>query len=183
MLRRLAAVLVCLPFASVFAPTVAAGGGCTEVTQGKGTTLELRVDPHTRVTFVNRDDADHVIVGSGFAWGSDGMMHAGDSFTVRFNRSGVYPFQCYLHPGMAGAVIVGDASGNGPAAAGSLVVEPVSITTPSSSGSTVERTSPLGAGDGTTFGWIGAGLAGIVAGAAAALALVLVARRRRPIAE
>lgn len=49
----------------------------------------------------------------------------GRSFTATFRRPGVYPFQCYLHPGMAGAVLVGDANGPGAATDGRVRVAPV----------------------------------------------------------
>jgi hypothetical protein len=75
------------------------------------------------VTFTNYDEVDHVIVGAGSAWGSDGIMGRGDSFTARFERDGVYPFQCYLHPGMSGAVLVGDANGLGAATRGGVVID------------------------------------------------------------
>jgi hypothetical protein len=75
------------------------------------------------VTFKNYDDVDHVIVGAGSAWGSDGIMRQGDSFTARFGRDGVYPFQCYLHPGMSGAVLVGDANGLGAATSGGVIID------------------------------------------------------------
>jgi plastocyanin len=115
-----------LAFALGLAPSASAGGGCAEITSGQGTTVEmlyacitpslLRVDPGETVTFVNRDSFRHIITGAGYAWGSRGYMGEGETFTATFRRPGVYPFQCFLHPGMVGAVLVGDA--NGPGAAG-----------------------------------------------------------------
>jgi plastocyanin len=115
------------------APAVAGGGGCTEVTSGHSAAVDLKglcIFPTLvrvpsgggEVTFTNYDDTNHVVVGAGSAWGSDGIMHQGDSFTARFTRDGVYPFQCYLHPGMSGAVLVGDANARGAATSGSVTV-------------------------------------------------------------
>lgn len=128
----LAAAALCVP-----SPASAGGGGCVEVTEGSGTTVEilyscitptlLRAEPGATVTFVNRDDYRHVIAGAGYAWSSDGYMGSGEAFTATFRRDGVYPFQCYLHPGMAGAVIVGDGTGLGAARSGGVVVEPLEI--------------------------------------------------------
>lgn len=128
----------------------AGGGGCGEVTTGEGTTVELlyacitpsliRVDPGETVTFVNRDSFRHVITGAGVAWGSRGYMGEGETFTATFRRAGVYPFQCYLHPGMVGAVLVGDANGPGAATDGRVRVAPVA---PSPSPSPVVATTTL----------------------------------------
>jgi plastocyanin len=135
MLRRLLVIasLSCCPI--LFAPATAdAGGGCTEVTSGRSANVDLkgfcifptliRVPAGTEVTFANRDSVPHVIVGAGFAWGSVDEMQPGDSFSTTFARDGVYPFQCYIHPGMSGAVIVGDANARGAATSGGVVVPP-----------------------------------------------------------
>src|SRR3989441_10025906 len=36
------------------------------------------------------------------------MLTPGGTFTFTFAKSGLYPYPCYLHPGMSGLVIVGD---------------------------------------------------------------------------
>jgi hypothetical protein len=128
MIRRilLAAVLALPPIVLASGPASAGGGGCTEVTSGGGGRVGLKgmcVYPTLirlpsgggSVKFTNFDAVDHVIVGSGLAWGSGGILHQFDSFTARFDLNGVYPFQCYIHPGMSGAVLVGDANGRGAA--------------------------------------------------------------------
>jgi plastocyanin len=135
MLRRLLVIasLSCCPILFAAAPADA-GGGCTEVTSGRSANVDLkgfcifptliRVPAGTEVTFANRDSVPHVIVGAGFAWGSVDEMQPGDSFSTTFARDGVYPFQCYIHPGMSGAVIVGDANARGAATSGGVVVPP-----------------------------------------------------------
>jgi plastocyanin len=135
--RALLAAVLATAALGVPSPASAGGGGCAELTEGSGTTVEIlyscltptliRVDPGATVTFVNRDDYRHVIAGAGYAWSSDGYLRADDAFTATFRRNGVYPFQCYLHPGMAGAVIVGDGTGLGAAQSGGVVVEPLDI--------------------------------------------------------
>jgi plastocyanin len=136
MLRRilLLAVLSLGPILLASAPAVAGGGGhCTEVTSGHSAAVDLKgscIFPTLvrvpsgggEVTFTNYDAVDHVVAGAGNAWGSDGIMHQGDSFTVQFNGDGVYPFQCYLHPGMSGAILVGDANARGAATSGGVTV-------------------------------------------------------------
>ncbi len=68
----------------------------------------LAVPPGTTVRFTNQDDVVHVVLGTG--WGSGDQIATGQSVEHRFQESGVYPYSCYLHPGMNGAVVVGDAA-------------------------------------------------------------------------
>jgi hypothetical protein len=79
---------------------------------------------------VNRDSYRHVISGAGYRWASDGFMREGEAFAVTFDDDGVYPYQCYLHPGMSGAVVVGTGAGLGPASGGDVLVEQVSLEQP-----------------------------------------------------
>ena len=136
MLRRilLITVLALGPVLLASAPAVAGGGGhCAEVTSGHSAAVDLKgscVFPTLvrvpsgggEVTFTNYDAVDHVVAGAGNAWGSDGIMHQGDSFTAQFTGDGVYPFQCYLHPGMSGAILVGNANARGAATSGGVTV-------------------------------------------------------------
>jgi plastocyanin len=173
------------------APASAGGGGCVEVTEGTGTTVEmlyacltptlLRVEPGDTVTFVNRDEFRHVISGSGYAWSSDGNMRPDEAFTATFRENGVYPYQCYLHPGMAGAVIVGDATGLGAADRGGVVAAPlqeplpevVYVTRGPEPGA---ATSSSGAGPVALVGGI---LVGVAIGAIVTLGVRSSAARRR----
>jgi plastocyanin len=129
--RRLPALVALLAVLAatllVAAPAAAGGGGCHRpATEGRGTTLALaelcfsptvlRVAPGSEVTIVNRDTLDHPLARPGGLWAWGGA--AGDQATIRFERSGVYPFFCYAHPGMVGVVVVGDARGSDATAAG-----------------------------------------------------------------
>jgi plastocyanin len=113
-----------------------AGGGCHRnltVSEGAGTTLEivencftpsvLRTSPGGSVTFVNRSTMIHDVIGEGGRWGSEGELRTGQSFSASFPDAGTFPFQCSLHPGMTGAVIVGD--GRSAAATSNVQVVPV----------------------------------------------------------
>jgi plastocyanin len=155
MLRRLLVVAAAStwPFAFALAPAHA-GGGCHEVSVGRSATVDLksfcviptliRVAPGTEVTFVNRDPTNHVIVGAGFAWGSMEELQQGDSFSATFERDGVYPFQCYLHPGMSGAVLVGNANGRGAATSSSATAPPASEEPPSTATGRADESAGLG---------------------------------------
>jgi plastocyanin len=105
------------------------GGGCGRaVTDDDGTNVSirnfcfgptiLRVPEGETVTWVNRDDFPHVVLGANAAWGGYGKLRGGGEVSYRFVSSGVYPYVCTYHPGMIGAVVVG----NGKPAGGAYTV-------------------------------------------------------------
>jgi plastocyanin len=108
------------------ATALAGGGGCRglPVSSGSGVTVELRhtcftptilrVQPNDTVTFVNREEMDHSVTGAGMSFGSYDAVGFNKSVSYRFSTSGVYPYFCFYHPGMTGAIVVGDGSGPGP---------------------------------------------------------------------
>lgn len=94
------------------------GGGCHRPpTDARGTTVTMedacfsptviRVTPGRMVTWVNRDAMLHSVVRAGpqLVGQANG---AGTSFKAQFARPGVYPYYCAQHPGMIGAIVVGD---------------------------------------------------------------------------
>jgi plastocyanin len=103
-----------------------AGGGCHDgVTQGTGDTIGivnacftptiLHVDPGSMVTFANKDPFAHNVTANG--WGHFDKLGPGQSFTAWFDGPGTYPFACTIHPGMSGAIVVGDGIAPGAGAA------------------------------------------------------------------
>ena len=113
----------------------------------------VRVEAGDTVTFVNKDKVVHAVGG---AVGSFGDPHdeiaPGESVRYRFDVEGTFPYVCIYHPGMAGAVVVGD--GRGPAfEAGGIVPGAVDDTT--SGGTANEQVQPTGAvDDGDSFPWL-----------------------------
>jgi plastocyanin len=117
------------------------GGGCgRRVTDQRGTKVLIRdycflstvtrVRPGDTVTFVNKDQAAHTVIGANATWGSYRELRHGRRDTYRFTRPGVYPYVCTWHPGMMGAVVVGGGvphtSGAATTASGPVVqVEPL----------------------------------------------------------
>jgi plastocyanin len=105
--------------------TADAGGGCfhgTQASVARGDTVEIKdicftqsvlyVDRGGDVTWINRDATEHNIVGVGGTWGDlETNLQPGDSVTYGFDQDGVYPYACWIHPGMVGAVVVGDGVG------------------------------------------------------------------------
>lgn len=146
------------------------GGGCHEMTEGSGSAVDLagfcfapsllRVAPGTEVTWTNRDPADHVVAGTG--WVLQTTLAAGATGAHRFDDPGIYPYTCYLHPGMNGVVLVGEDAGAADPAAGpddAALTEPiVAVGAGEADG---DGTQPLaaaavGAGAGLAAGLLGA---------------------------
>jgi plastocyanin len=136
-------VLVAAPTMSLGAPgTALAGGGChAGATQADGTDQKevmvriadacftpslTTVDPGAAVTFVNEDWTTHNVGGN--EWGHFEDMREGDAFTATFIESGIYPFACSYHPGMTGAIVVGDGMGTG--SGESISIQPFEATSP-----------------------------------------------------
>ena len=99
---------------------VEAGGGCHSnvFSDEAKTTVELskscfspavvRVQAGDQVTWTNTDPDVHTVTGVANSWGTDEQIAEGQSVSYKFDKSGVFPYFCYLHPSMAGAVVVGD---------------------------------------------------------------------------
>jgi plastocyanin len=160
---------------TMWAWPASAGGGCHRKTptEGEGDTVAmskacfqpgvLRVDPGAEVTFVNKDPIAHNISATG--WGYFDDMNEGDAFRATFDEPGVYPFACTYHPGMTGAIVVGDGVG-----AGSGVTVGTLNGADSGSG-TVAEPAAVDAGGAPVAGWAIGGAGGFVLGAASALVL------------
>jgi hypothetical protein len=104
----------------------------------------------------------------GTLWGHFEDMAVGDSYTATFDEPGIYPFACSYHPGMTGAIVVGDGTGAGNGDA--VSVEPFQQAPPA--------VAPAAAQDDgiPMVPLVGVGLSGIAIGAGIALA----AGRKRP---
>jgi plastocyanin len=111
---------------------VAAGGGCRgrPSTEGTGAAVEmtegscfvptvLHVQAGQTVTWTNADAAAHSVAGATTEWGNYTTHPQGESVSYVFERPGTYPYYCFEHNGMTGAIVVGDGRGTG---AASLVV-------------------------------------------------------------
>jgi plastocyanin len=162
-------------------PAAAGGGGCYGgPTEGSSLTVALaeacpsptivHVGPGDTVRFVNKDPFAHNVIGVGFAWGHADDLLQGDSFKQTFDAPGVYPYACWYHPGMVGAVVVGDAGGQ-------------STAVTSTTGAVDRNPSPVAAeidadppgSTNAAIGWIVGGALGFAIGIGLGIAL-----RRRP---
>jgi plastocyanin len=153
---------------AIAAPPAWAGAGChaQEVSDGRGTVVEiaescflptvLRVEPGATVTFWNHDAMAHAVTGASVSFGSFDELSQEERAAFRFDGNGVYPYFCLLHPGMVGAVVVGDGTGPGAAGDGPQVT-PVDV--PANPGGTDVTASGVVGTDGRAEGDDGDGLA------------------------
>lgn len=157
-----------------------AGGGChggvtqNDATGEKVATVRMidacftatvtTVDPDQPVTFANTDlGVTHNVGGN--QWGHFEDMIEGDAFTVTFDEAGIYPFACNYHPGMTGAIVVGDGKGAG--SDGGITVEPFEAPAPQ----TVTRVAATD--EGLPAGLVvAAGVVGVALGAGIAVGLL-----------
>lgn len=65
----------------------------------------IEVAPGQKVTWTNRDPADHTATDEAGSFDS-GTMAAGATFSASFDRPGEFRYICALHPGMRGVVVV-----------------------------------------------------------------------------
>lgn len=159
------------------AAVLAGGGGChTGATQAdesgeKDATVRMigacftasvtKVDPGTPITFVNDDVGITHNVG-GNEWGHFDNMTKGEAFTATFDDPGIYPFACSYHPGMTGAIVVGDGKGAG---GDGITVEAFEPTASQTVTRVVAEDEGLPAGLLAATGFVGVALgAGIVVG-------------------
>ena len=111
-------------FLATAAP-VAAGDPCFHdmsrpaVSEGAATVVKLdkcaffptiaHVPVGTEVQFLNADMVGHEVVGANLTWGHhEKILGTGDQLGVTFAKAGIYPYTCMIHPGMSGAIVVGD---------------------------------------------------------------------------
>ena len=158
--------------------TALAGGGCHDgATQGDatgqdGVTVTMieacfdasvtSVDPGTTVTFLNKDPLTHNVSATG--WGHYDDLHQGDLFRSTFDEEGIYPFACTYHPGMTGAIVVGDGMGAGSGATVTTTLPKLDVAD--------AQTVPVAAAEASSGAWIAAAaVLGLAVGAGAVFAV------------
>ena len=101
MRRWLLAAALCLPMAAH------AADATVHIDNFSFGPAELTVAPGTTVTWTNRDDIPHTVVGAASPpWAKSPPMDTDGSFRFTFTRPGTYKYFCSLHPHMEGTIIV-----------------------------------------------------------------------------
>lgn len=116
-------ILIALAMAVVllFGPTgTQAGGGCHNgvFSDERNTHVELslncfeptvvRIQAGDSVTWTSSDVETHTVSGAANTWGTGEELSEDESVSYQFDEAGVFPYFCYIHPSMVGAVVVGD---------------------------------------------------------------------------
>ena len=193
--RRLSVVVVvavgALTMVALPSALAGGGGGCHKGghTQDRTGVVDIKancftptvtaVDVGDTVEWTNSDDYTHVIAGATGEWNSAEMAGT-ESAAVRFDTPGIFPYWCTYHPGMIGAVVVGDGNLDTKAAKGGPVAHAVSSTNKQPSGGAAvntDQTSGTRSSDGGAAPVAAVAIA-VLAGAAG-FALALGLRRRR----
>lgn len=122
---RLLTIPALLLLAVLATPTASAGNPCFHGSEmppsstGPGTDIKLMpcsFDPTVTVisvgetvNFINGPDYTHLVTGAAHEWGSAEVeVQPNETVSYSFDTAGVYPYACALHPGMSGAIVVGD---------------------------------------------------------------------------
>jgi plastocyanin len=88
------------------APSTAAAEAAVAIENFVFKPQSITVEPGSRVTWTNRDDAPHTVVSRDKVFASKGL-DTGERYSFTFEKPGIYPYYCSLHPHMTGSVTVG----------------------------------------------------------------------------
>ena len=190
--RRLAPLLLALSFVSILGAAPAqAGGFCQGPLTDRATNKVdmkdfcffpnvVRIEKGETVTWKSFDIEAHTVTAPGGWGGGHKEFFNGDKASFRFDDEGVFPYVCLLHPGMVGAVVVGDGEGLKSASSGIEYLPPTAPDSNDTASSTAENAAPGASPSSATDDTGMSPLLLVTLAAGAALVLyVLVARVRR----
>ncbi|MEO8538566.1 MAG: cupredoxin domain-containing protein [bacterium] len=145
-----------------------ASGDAVRMDEGCFVPTVLRVETGTEVTFANKSEVSHTVSGATLEWGSYDPLGNGDAVTYNFDKPGTYPFFCLLHPGMIGAVVVGDGKSTAAQLPPSRVIQTSAVIVPTATAlqitSATTASSPSnGDSNGLLIGGISAAAGAIIA--------------------
>ncbi|MFO7935946.1 MAG: cupredoxin domain-containing protein [Bacteroidales bacterium] len=64
----------------------------------------LTVAAGTTVSWINKDDVLHNVTAEGFT--SSTNLGEGETYSYTFDQAGTFDYECTLHPGMEGTIVV-----------------------------------------------------------------------------
>jgi plastocyanin len=88
------------------APAATSGGAQVTMKDIKFNPSTVNVKVGDTVTWTNDDTVDHDVTSDTFKSGSAGGLAGGDTFEHKFDKAGTFKYQCTVHPGMTGEVVV-----------------------------------------------------------------------------
>jgi len=91
------------PAAPAPAPAAASGSASITISGFAFVPATLTVAPGTTVTWTNQDTVAHIVK---FADQASGYLHTGESYRRTFTTTGTFDYQCGVHPGMTGKIVV-----------------------------------------------------------------------------
>lgn len=163
-------------------PSTESSGDGVEMTHGTCfTPTVLHVEPGTTVTWTNTTTETHDVAGATLEWGNYNELKNGDSTQFRFDAPGTYPYYCFLHPGMTGAIVVGDGrrSADSPAVQPASVVRPLPASSPAAPARAVAATTTAPLSSPQSNNWLLFWLLGVLFGAVAAGVVFAAGKARR----
>ncbi len=120
--RTYLATAALLSLAAASSPLPAADTVIVQISNFKFQPETITVTPGTTVRWANKDDVDHDVTSGTTITGRaarnadkvkhpDGRFQSGlfgkkGAYTVRFEKTGAYPYFCNIHPFMSGSVVV-----------------------------------------------------------------------------
>jgi plastocyanin len=94
-----------VPAQLAHAATTAKEGAKVSIANFTFTPAEITIAPGESVTWINDDGAPHGLEFHDGAAGTD-LLLPGASFSRKFDRPGIYDYNCSIHPYMTGRVVV-----------------------------------------------------------------------------
>ena len=67
----------------------------------------VNINKGSKVVWRNTCSCNHTVTATSNNWNKDTTIHAGDSTSFTFKRNGTYRYECTIHSGMTGKVVVG----------------------------------------------------------------------------
>ena len=88
------------------APAATSGGAQVTMKDIKFNPSTVNIKAGDTVTWTNDDSVAHDVTGDGFKSGSPGGLQGGDTFEHKFAKAGTFKYECTVHQGMTGEVVV-----------------------------------------------------------------------------
>jgi plastocyanin len=105
MVSKVAAAAMCLVVTSMPASASSEVSETIVVKDFMFQPMSSTIKAGTKVTWLNKDDEPHTVVGDNGLFRS-AAMDTNESFSFEFDQPGTYHFVCSIHPSMVGTIVV-----------------------------------------------------------------------------